>query len=129
MKRGAGFWVVVALMVAGAAGFFVWRKFIAKHTAQFAVEGQGCTGKVEVEELAYRDGETAFKHDYQVAPDKAGATRWSSGALEDRAGTQFSVLARGDCKKLSCTVLLDGESGGSKETDSGQVSCTAMVGH
>lgn len=129
MKRGAGFWVVVALMVAGAAGFFVWRKFIAKHTAQFAVEGQGCTGKVEVEELAYRDGETAFKHDYQVAPDKAGATRWSSGALEDRAGTQFSVLARGDCKKLSCTVLLDGEPAGSKETDSGQVSCTAMVGH
>ena len=129
MKRGAGFWVVVALMVAGAAGFFVWRKFIAKHTAQFAVAGQGCSGKVEVEELAYRDGETAFKHDYQLEPDKAGAIRWSSGELEDRAGTQFSVLARGDCKKLSCTVLLDGESGGSKETDSGQVSCTAMVGH
>ena len=129
MKKGAGFWVVVVLMVAGAAGFFVWRKFIAKHTAQFAVAGQGCSGKVEVEELAYRDGETAFKHDYQLEPDKAGAIRWSSGELEDRAGTQFSVLARGDCKKLSCTVLLDGESGGSKQTDSGQVSCTAMVGH
>jgi hypothetical protein len=129
VKKGAGFWVVVVLMVAGAAGFFVWRKFIAKHTAQFAVAGQGCSGKVEVEELAYRDGETAFKHDYQLEPDKAGAIRWSSGELEDRAGTQFSVLARGDCKKLSCTVLLDGESGGSKQTDSGQVSCTAMVGH
>ncbi len=128
MRKGAGFWVVVILMVAGAAGFFVWRKFIAKHTAQFAIQGQGCTGKVEVEELAYRDGETAFKHEYALAPDPAGAVRWSS-ERKDRAGTQFSVLSRGDCKKLGCTVLLDGESGDSKETDSGQVSCMGMVGN
>ena len=129
MKKGAGFWVVVILMVSGAVGFFVWRKFIAQHTAQFAIEGQSCKGVVEVEELAYRDGETAFKHQYKLEPDGAGAVRWSSGELEDRAGTQFSVLSRGDCAKLACTVLLDGESGGTKETDSGQVSCTAMVGH
>jgi hypothetical protein len=128
VKRGAGFWVVVALMVAGAAGFFVWRKFIAKHAAQFAVEGQGCTGKVEVEQLAFRDGEPLFNREAALDPNAGGAVRWS-GDYEDRAGTQYSVLARGDCKKLSCTVLLDGESGGSKETDSGQVSCTAMVGH
>ena len=129
MKRGAGFWLVVILMVAGAVGFFVWRKFLVEHTAQFAVQGQTCKGVVEVEELAYRDGETAFKHQYKLEPDPAGAVRWSSGELEDRTGTQFSVLARGDCARLSCTVLLDGEPGGSKETDSGQVSCTAMVGH
>ena len=128
MKKGAGFWVVVVLMVAGAAGFFVWRKFIAKHTAQFAVEGQGCKGKLEVEQLAFRDGEPLFKREAALDSNPSGAARWS-GNYEDRAGTQYSVMARGDCKKLSCTVLLDGESGGSKETDSGQVSCTAMVGH
>jgi hypothetical protein len=129
VKRGAGFWVVVVLMVAGAAGFFVWRKFIAKHTAQFAIQGQSCKGKVEVEELAYRDGETLFKKVAAMDPDPTGAVRWSSGELVDRAGTQYSILARGDCPKLSCTVVLDGEPGGSKETDSGQVSCTAMVGN
>lgn len=129
MRRGAGFWVVVVLMVAGAAGFFVYRKFIARHTAQFAIVAQGCTGKVEVEALGFRDGETLFKRTAAVEPDPAGAARWSSGDLKDRAGTQYSVLSRGDCKKLACTVVLDGEPGGSKETDSGQVSCTAMVGN
>lgn len=129
MRRGAGFWVVVVLMVAGAAGFFVWRKFIAQHTAQFAVQAAGCKGKVEVEQLGLRDGETLFKRAEALAADAGGAVRWSSGEWRDRAGTQFSVLARGDCQKLACRVVLDGESGGSKETDSGQVSCTAMVGN
>jgi hypothetical protein len=121
--------MVFILVVIGAVGFFLWRKFVAQHTAQFAVQGQSCKGKLVVEERAYRDGETAFKREHTLEPDAAGAARWSSGELEDRAGTQFSVLARGDCAVLSCTVLLDGESGGSKETDSGQVSCTAMVGN
>jgi len=129
VKKGAAFWVVVVLMVAGAAGFFVWRKFIARHTAQFVIQAQGCKGKVEVESLAFRDGETAFKKTAAIDPDASGAARWSSGDYKDRAGTQYSVLARGDCPKLSCTVVLDGEPGGSKDTDSGQVSCTAMVGN
>jgi hypothetical protein len=128
VKKGAGFWVVVVLMVAGAAGFFVWRKFIAKHTAQFVIQAQGCKGKVEVESFAYRDDETLFKKTLAIDPDGSGAARWS-GDYKDRAGTQYSVLARGDCPKLSCTVLLDGERVDSKETDSGQVSCMAMVGN
>jgi len=103
VKKGAGFWVVVVLMVAGAAGFFVWRKFIAKHTAQFSIQAQGCKGKLEVEALAFRDGETLFKKTAAIESDAAGAARWSSGDLKDRAGTQ--------------------------KTDSGQVSCTAMVGN
>lgn len=128
MRRGAGFWVVVVLMVAGAAGFFVWRKFIAKHSAQFTVQGQRCKGKLEVEELAFRDGETLFKRTTAVDPDAGGAARWS-GDYNDRAGTQFSILSRGDCPQLSCTVVLDGDTRDSRETDSGQISCTAMVGN
>ena len=128
MRKGAGFWVVVILMVAGAAGFFIWRKFIARHSAQFVIQAQGCKGKVEVESLAFRDGETLFKKTAAIEPDASGAARWS-GDYSDRAGTQYSILARGDCPKLSCTVLLDGETRDSKGTDSGQVSCTAMVGN
>jgi hypothetical protein len=128
VKKGAGFWVVVVLMVAGAAGFFIYRKFIANHTAQFVIQAQGCKGKVEVEARAYRDDETLFKKTAAVEPDASGAARWS-GEYKDRAGTQFAILARADCPKLACTVLIDGEPGGSKETDSGQVSCTAMVGN
>jgi hypothetical protein len=128
VKKGAGFWVVVVLMVAGAAGFFIWRKFIATHTAQFAIQAQGCKGKVEVESLAFRDGETVFKKTAAVEPDASRAARWS-GEYKDRAGTQYSIMARGDCPKLSCVVVLDGDTHNSKETDSGQVSCTAMVGN
>ncbi len=128
MRKGAGFWVVVVLMVAGAAGFFVYRKFIARHTAQFSIQAQGCKGKVEVEAYAYRDDETLFKKTAAVEPDPAGAARWSSD-YKDRAGTQYAVMSRGDCSKLRCTMVLDGEPGGSKETDSGQVSCTAMMGN
>jgi hypothetical protein len=129
MRQAPTFWIIFFLLVVGAGGFFLWRKFVAKHTAQFAVQGQGCKGPVVIEESAYRDGETAFKREHQLQLDQVGGTHWSSGELEDRAGTQFSVLARGDCSKLSCTVVLDGDSGGSKETDSGQVTCTAMVGN
>jgi len=128
VKKGAGFWVVVILMVAGAAGFFVWRKFIAKHAAQFSIQAQGCKGKLEVEARAYRDDETLFKKTAAVEPDASGAAHWT-GDYKDRAGTQFAILARADCPKLSCTVVLDGDRRDSRETDSGEISCTAMVGN
>jgi hypothetical protein len=127
-RRNGAFWLIVILMVAGAAGFFVWKRFLQEHTAQFAVQGTDCKGTVTVEESAYRDSQVLFKRAHQL-DGAGGRVSWSSGELADRAGTQYSVLVRGDCRVLACRVLLDGESGGAKETDSGQVSCTAMVGN
>lgn len=121
MARNTAMIVVLGLGVAGAGGFFIWKK-LRKHDVVMSAQGASCTGPVTVEETVYQDGNAIVKKEHKMN----GAT-WTSRHSHP-AGTQYSVLARGGCKELSCRILVEGEDGGSGRTESDQVSCTAMVG-
>ncbi|HLU66655.1 MAG TPA: hypothetical protein VKZ63_10290 [Kofleriaceae bacterium] len=125
--RQAGPWLLLLVLAAGAAGFFLWKK-TRRHSVIIAVSASGCRGGAAIDEKVWKDGETLVNREHTVAGGDTGTGTWTSEEHRHPAGTQYSVLARGDCKSLACRVLIDGSESGAKETDSGQVSCSAMVG-
>jgi hypothetical protein len=123
--RRAGFWILVVLLVGGAVGFFAYQR-LRKHAVILAAYADRCRGPVTIEENVWQDKQAVVKREHRMEGEGKGT--WASEVHRYRAGAQFSVLARGDCEVLSCYIRIDGGQGASKETDSGQVSCTGMVG-
>lgn len=132
MKSRTAINIVLLVLIVAAGGFLAYRKF-RKHDVVLSVSATDCKGVVEVEHAVFEDDQQAEagRHDLAdgAATAKAPGT-WTSPTLSYRAGAQFTVLARGACKAMSCSILIDGQlvgQGGVRDKD--QVSCTAMVGN
>jgi len=122
--------IVLLVLIVAAGGFLAYRKF-RKHDVVLNVGATSCKGPLEVEYMVVEDDEVMEKDLQRLGNDeeypKAG---WKTPTLRYRAGAMFTVLARGQCKTLTCGIHFDGQlagQGGAKDKD--QVSCTAMLGN
>ena len=129
MRRNTGILVVLLVGAAAAAGYFLWQK-TRKHEVVLAVSAADCRGSIHVEENVWQDDKSTVKKEHDTIDDKGPTSSYNftSETYRYPAGTVFSVLARANCKQMSCLILIDHESAGSGRAEGGQVSCTAMVG-
>ena len=126
MTRRSTVNILLLVVILAAAGYLGYRRF-RKHETVMSVTASDCKGAVEVEHAVFED-------DLPVDGARANLTdpqiNWTSPTLRYRAGAMFTVLARGDCKAMSCQIKIDGELAGQGGVrDQQQVSCTAMLGN
>lgn len=122
--------LVLLVLILAAGGWLGYRKF-RKHDTVMSVSATDCKGVVEVEHAVY-ESDLPAENGRSNLGDKDSATpvSWTSPTLRYRAGAAFTVLARGDCKVMSCRITIDGEVvGQGGVTDKDQISCTAMIGN
>jgi hypothetical protein len=124
--------IALFVLLLAAGGFLAYRK-LRKHDAVMSVSAADCKGVVEVEHAVFEDEERVAGGNTRLGDPPVSPTTtasWKSPTLSHRAGAQFTVLARGACKSLSCQIVIDGQivgQGGVRDKD--QVTCTAMVGN
>jgi hypothetical protein len=123
VKARTGVNIGLAVCILAVGGFMAWRK-LRKHDVVMSVQATDCKGAVAVEHTVFEDDAPVDKGTESLAPGTPG---WTSPTYSHRAGAMFTVLARGACKKLVCSILIDGELAGQGGA-ADQVSCTAMVG-
>lgn len=126
MTRRGAVNLVLLIVILAAGGYLGYRRF-RKHDTVMTVSATECKGTVEVEHAVFED-------DLPVDGARTALTdatiAWTSPTLRYRAGAMFTVLARGDCKAMSCQIKIDGElAGRGGVRDKQQVSCTAMLGN
>ena len=128
-RRGQVNLVLLVLIIA-AAGFLGYRRF-RKHETVMSVSATDCKGVVEVEHTVFEDDLPVDGGRTNLGDKNPAATvSWTSPTLRHRAGAMYTVLARGDCKTMSCQIKIDGQLVGQGGVqDKQQVTCTAMLGN